>query len=236
MKNNNSNMTGIAVNKSLLKEYQTSYGRTVYLDKDAEFQIKLFNPYPYTIGAEITINGQPLNETLVIKPGQIIWLERFFNEARKFRFDVYEVDSQSEAVKQAIKSNGDIVISFFKEQKPIDITHLVNIRTPHILYNNSCKDVSLATMDSLSLSNCSYDLSSSTMETGRIEKGSYSNQYFVNVDVNFDFLPFTTERIKLLPKSQKPIYKEDLEKVYCVECGRKIKPKFKYCPFCGTKQ
>lgn len=234
MKNNNSNMTGIAVNKSLLKEYQTSYGRTVYLDKDAEFQIKLFNPYTYTIGAEITINGQPLNETLVIKPGQIIWLERFFNEARKFKFDVYEVDSQSEVVKQAIKNNGDVIINFFKEKEPIKIKPLVwstNI-------SGDLRSANLATTDSFDITtSCtSYSCLSNTMETGRIEKGGYSNQNFVNVDVNFDFLPFTTERIKLLPKSQKPIYKEDLEKVYCVECGRKIKPKFKYCPFCGTKQ
>ena len=42
-KNKYLNMAAIAVNKSLVKEYQTSYGRTVYLDKDSEFQIKLFN-------------------------------------------------------------------------------------------------------------------------------------------------------------------------------------------------
>ena len=73
------------------------------------------------------------------------------------------------------------------------------------------------------------------IETGRIEEGSHSNQKFQNVYKDFESWPFRTEIIKLLPKSQKPIYKNDLTKHYCTNCGRKINTKFKFCPYCGAK-
>ena len=75
-----------------------------------------------------------------------------------------------------------------------------------------------------------------TIETGRIEEGSYSNQSFNNVYNEFYSLPFKTEKIKLLPTSQKPVIKSDLQKKFCYNCGRKIKDKFKFCPNCGAKQ
>jgi len=289
-KTNYSNIAAIAVDKSLLKEYQTSYGRTVYLDKDSEFQIKLFNPYSFTVGAEIIINGKSLGDTLIIKPGQLIWLERYFNEARKFRFDVYEVDAQAEEVKQAIKNNGDIVIKFYKEKEhvrrgldiwasnaPVYNGYNINGTTYTNGIPDICKNMTFSATDmvnttytnnvpdgalrcELSASSCNYSnsqpisqpiskgfgnlnlnklrsatMDSATMETGRVEKGGYSDQRFMTVDIDLESWPFVTEEIKLLPKSQKPVYKEDLEKLYCPQCGRKVKTKFKYCPFCGGK-
>lgn len=265
-KTNYPNMSAIAVNKSLLKEYQTSYGRTVYLDKDSEFQIKLFNPTTNTVAAEVFVNGKSLGEKIVIRPGQMIWLERYLDEAKKFRFDTYEVEANVEEVKQAIKNNGDIKVKFYKEK------HLYNVYndywtkriTDFIEYpyygkveiNNTSLTSNIATMDSYSFNYSttynadgtidtaatSYssapkskrEISQST-ETGRVEKGGYSNQRFTAIDLDIESWPFATEDIKLLPKSQKPVYKEDLEKLYCPECGRKVKTKFKYCPFCGEK-
>lgn len=280
-KTNYSNMSAIAVNKSLLKEYQTSYGRTVYLDKDSEFQIKLFNPNTEIVAAEVFVNEKSLGEKIIIRPGQLIWLERYLDEAKKFRFDTYEVDASVEEVKQAIRNNGDIKVKFYKEKVPdnynlienlIGFTHYpycgkVEINsTPN--WNNSdikCSTIDLtgtlassniATMDSYSC-NCStmYNINrtiDTTMssystatkskreiqqqtETGRVEKGGYSNQRFTTINLDIESYPFATEEIKLLPKSQKPVYKEDLEKLYCPQCGRKVKTKFKYCPFCGEK-
>lgn len=270
-------MSAIAVNKSLLKEYQTSYGRTVYLDKDSEFQIKLFNPTTETIAAEVFVNGKSLGEKIVIRPGQLIWLERYLDEAKKFRFDTYEVDANVEEVKQAIRNNGDIRVKFYKEKQHYNWTDglrdLINYpyygkveinSAPN--WNNSdirCStndlvgtsiSSNIATMDSYS---CNYSTTcniggtidtvcstrphkvkggiSQSTETGRVEKGGYSNQRFTTIDLDIENWPFATEEIKLLPKSQKPVYKEDLEKLYCPECGRKVKTKFKYCPFCGEK-
>ena len=72
-------------------------------------------------------------------------------------------------------------------------------------------------------------------ETGRIEAGSTSNQEFDNVNIDFEYFPFVTEKIKLLPISQKPYTSNDLHKIYCTECGRKLKTNYKFCPYCGSK-
>ena len=277
-KTNYSNMTAIAVNKSLLKEYQTSYGRTVYLDKDSEFQIKLFNPTTETIAADIFVNGKSLGEKIIIRPGQLIWLERYLDEAKKFRFDTYEVEANVEEVKQAIRNNGDIKVKFYKEKQSYNWTrefndayygknetnsalnwyntdyscsteNINNISLNHIVgtidyhpcdYSVSSDMTSInAIVTSYSTSANSYkDKKGETIqptETGRVEKGGYSNQRFDTINLDIESWAFATEEIKLLPKSQKPVYKEDLEKLYCPECGRKIKTKFKYCPFCGEK-
>ena len=68
-------MMAIAIAKSICKEYSTSsYPRVVYLENDQEFQIQLFNPHKFTIGAEIFINGEKLSNRIVLKPGERIWL------------------------------------------------------------------------------------------------------------------------------------------------------------------
>ena len=72
-------------------------------------------------------------------------------------------------------------------------------------------------------------------ETGRITEGSYSQQSFDMVNMNFESWSYSEEVIKILPTSQKPIHKEDLQKRYCPECGRRVVEKYKFCPFCGTK-
>jgi hypothetical protein len=81
------------------------------------------------------------------------------------------------------------------------------------------------TMDSLS----------NEVETGRVEKGSSSNQTFSTDSTSFESFPFATDTWKILPQSQKILVKEDLV-VYCTECGSKRKKDtHKFCPQCGTK-
>lgn len=74
-----------------------------------------------------------------------------------------------------------------------------------------------------------------TIETGRISEGAYSSQKFNNVNIDFEYFPFNTEIIKILPISRKPYNSSDLNKIYCTECGRKLNPKYKFCPYCGTR-
>ena len=76
---------------------------------------------------------------------------------------------------------------------------------------------------------------SSKIETGRIQEGGNSDQEFNYVNMSFEYWPFDTEEIHILPKSTKPVYSDELQKTYCPNCGRKLKPKFKFCPFCGEK-
>ena len=78
--------------------------------------------------------------------------------------------------------------------------------------------------------------SNKSIETGRIEEGSHSNQKFDNVYKDFELWPFKTEYIKILPFSQKQVNTNDISKRYCYNCGRKLNQKYKFCPFCGTKQ
>ena len=75
-----------------------------------------------------------------------------------------------------------------------------------------------------------------SFETGRVEKGSDSNQELKSVNKSFYYLPFHTVTYKLLPISQKINTLEDINvKRYCTSCGAKIGKTDKFCGQCGTK-
>ena len=249
---NNGTLVKIAVNKSLLKEFLVNSQRTVYMNNGSEFQIQIFNPYTYSIAASISINGIEMSNQLVIKPGQRIWLERYLNESRKFLFETYEVNGESKQVENAIKNNGVIEIRFYKEKQENNI-YITSASTPSTswTYFNNCLDYTsysdelnpTYTADNFSASASSTELyysagamaKSKSIETGRIEKGSHSDQKFQTVYNDFEYWSFTTETIHILPQSTKPVYANDLKKIYCTNCGRKLNQKFKFCPYCGTK-
>ncbi len=76
-----------------------------------------------------------------------------------------------------------------------------------------------------------------SIETGRVEKGSDSNQTFKIVDKDFDYYAFHTVEYKLLPVSQKVNTAEDINvKVYCTNCGSKLGKTDKFCSNCGTRK
>jgi hypothetical protein len=73
------------------------------------------------------------------------------------------------------------------------------------------------------------------VETGRVEKGSKSDQSFTYDNSSFYSYPSYTNWWKIKPISQQILVKEDL-KVFCTECGSKRKKdSYRYCPTCGTK-
>jgi len=79
-------------------------------------------------------------------------------------------------------------------------------------------------------------LRSKSIETGRVELGSVSEQKLQTVNKSFSYWPFHTVEYKLLPISQKINTTEDLNiKRYCPNCGTKQKPEYKFCPACGSK-
>lgn len=257
------NMVGIAKNKSLLKEYQN---RVVYLNDGDEFQIMLFNPTDSKIGAKIKINGSKIANMVVLRPGERVWLDRYLDVNRKFKFSTYTVDKSNEAL-NAIRNNGTIEISFYYEQVKrnniiICDSDVTTATTSGIVTTNLPKtypinwevttsstagfpSVSTAYYASTNLSNSigvntsitseSNAQISEVLETGRIEEGGVSDQKFNEDYSEFSYYSFKTETIKILPISQKPYNKQDIEKKYCTECGKKLNPKFKYCPQCGTK-
>lgn len=266
----------IAVNKSLLKEYSSSkYQRVVYLNDGDEFQIQLFNPEKFPIAAKIHLNGEKLSDMLVIRPGERIWLERYLDQARKFKFSTYEIEDSYEA-KEAASLNGEVKIQFYRVKTPRQNT-VINISCPistigsptSIYYNtinssdcqvksisepelaSNLNSVNLALSDMsgetwykssyISDTACNFYASSTaaeperSIETGRVEQGGYSNQKFSYVNYDFEDWSFRTETISILPLSRKPVTASDLKKRYCSNCGRKLSPKHKFCPYCGTK-
>jgi DNA-directed RNA polymerase subunit M/transcription elongation factor TFIIS len=76
-------------------------------------------------------------------------------------------------------------------------------------------------------------LKSKSIETGRVEKGSSSDQSFTTVGKNFNSWTVSTSVWKILPESQRPVEKKDLiEK--CPKCSTKVKKSsWKFCPECG---
>ncbi len=299
-RNETEKIAKLAINKSLLKEYKNSSNeRIVYMEDGSEFQIQIFNPYTYTIGVSFNFNNssQGNSNLLVLRPGERVWLDRYLDNESRLLFSTYEVDN-SQAVKEAIKDNGNLCIKFYKEQKKrywdntiyVDNTIYANtnINTEpwnhvdvhyknqpksyldgncgdNISYFNASLDSGLSGAASVntvlsassSVSTCTYDAASATytsastdaykptklsklrsksIETGRIEEGSHSNQKFSYVHKDFEYWAFKTEYIKILPSSQKQINSNDLKKYYCYECGRKINNKYKFCPYCGAKQ
>ena len=74
-----------------------------------------------------------------------------------------------------------------------------------------------------------------TIETGRVEKGSRSNQEFEYCDIDFEYYSFKTESIHILPTSQKKVSVEETRRKYCSQCGKKVSPKDKFCSNCGAK-
>jgi hypothetical protein len=79
-------------------------------------------------------------------------------------------------------------------------------------------------------------LSKKSIETGRVEQGSNSDQTFKYVNKNFEFFAFHTVEYKMLPVSQKVNTAEDINiKRYCTQCGAKVGKTDNFCSSCGKK-
>ncbi len=77
-------------------------------------------------------------------------------------------------------------------------------------------------------------LNEEQIETGLVGKGEISKQEFTEVQMDFEFFTTFSQSYKLLPISQKPIETKDL-KLFCSNCGTKLKNSPKFCSNCGTK-
>lgn len=78
--------------------------------------------------------------------------------------------------------------------------------------------------------------SKKTIETGRVEQGSESDQKLQTVNKDWEYYPFHTVEYKMLPLSQKINTTDDVKvKRYCTNCGSKLGPTHKFCSNCGSK-
>jgi hypothetical protein len=121
-----------------------------------------------------------------------------------------------------------------------------SVPTANAFFNTSASNTGAVTMDSL-YADVTYSQRtepiklkkfrcSKSIETGRVEKGSSSDQKIKTVDKEFEYFSFHTIEYKMLPISQKINSSEDINvKVYCTNCGAKLGKGHKFCSSCGTK-
>jgi hypothetical protein len=238
--NNVGNPTAhITRKKSRLKMYN---GDTVFLNDKDNFEFEIHNPTQKSVLCKIKLNGEYISTGgVVIRPGQRVFLERFFDTNNKFEFSTYEVKDTS-LNRTAIDLNGDVRIEFYNEQtyQPNYGLYVLNgsstVSTGSPYYGNmTFTTSSSAPMAYYSnTSSVSSLVGEPTIETGRVEKGKESKQNFTNSYQNFEYNVSHQINLKILPLSNKNKTTEDI-KYYCTECGTKTKSKYKFCPSCGNK-
>lgn len=270
----------ITKNKQRIKQF----GQNVYLKDGSEFEIELYNPSRNTVLSKIKINGEFIaGGGIILRPGERIFLERYIDVPRKFKFETYTVDSTNETM-NAIANNGDVEILFYEEEDPIlqklgtidwNLNHIhTTITTGGYVYGTKSGDNIGNTLNTLNIDNTyrpdtdvtfngylnttlnfggntdpnnygsnykqapssrSFAKKSKSIETGRVEQGSSSNQSFKTVSKNFNSWTVSTSVWKILPESQKPVEKSDLIQ-RCPKCLSKIKKSsWKFCPECGNE-
>ena len=117
----------ITVNKSRTK----LFGNNVYIQDETEFELELFNPSNETLGVKFKINGNYISDNhFVLYPGKHMFLDRYLNENKKFKYVTYTVDDNKES-KEAIVNNGLIEIEFYREyvSNTVDLNKKINERT-----------------------------------------------------------------------------------------------------------
>ena len=171
---------GIAVNKSRLKVYSKgSEMPTYYLQKGQEFQIELFNPTTEVVLAKISLNNTLISQGgLILNPGQRVFLERYIDVPKKFLFDTYEVANTDE-VKKAIESNGDVKIQFFREYKPINWSYNTYLYNGNpIIYNNTGSGTNTANGISGTITNIANGSNASSSSSLGLASLDFLNQEF----------------------------------------------------------
>jgi hypothetical protein len=161
----------LAINRSRLKVYgKNSEAPTYYLQKGQEFQIELFNPTKDTILAKISLNGKPIAQGgLVLKPAQRVFLERYIDVARKFKFDTYEVANTSES-RKAIEDNGDFKVEFYREKVIVP-----NYNSTPIWINNIPQQKFYDTYDTYDI-NCFVNQTNGTIDlNNRVSPSSFNS-------------------------------------------------------------
>lgn len=222
----------VTKNKQRIKQH----GNVVYLKNGEEFELEIYNPRQNKILAKIELNGKAIGSGIVLRPGERVFLERHLESNNKFLFETYTIDGNNKSAVKAIENNGSVKVEFFDE--------LIWQTSPTITWTNSDWSIKQPTTypycddpyryyNGYLNSNFS-NITSNNLETGRVEKGSESGQYFVEDNTNFSYFPINSIEWKIIPESRKQITKEDIV-VYCGGCGRKKREKERYCPSCGYK-
>lgn len=165
----------VTVNRNRLKQYNGTY----FIKDQTNFELEIFNPLTFKIGAQITLQGVNIG-MILLKPGERIYLDRFINENKKFLFTSYEVDFNNTSL-NAIRNNGDLEITFFKEQElvacnsapywytnlqvfnqPPIINNIPGTTAPYMLYNSVGQHCTITSNSSNTVTSNTADISGIT--------------------------------------------------------------------------
>ena len=243
----------ITTKKSRLKEY----GNLVYLHDGTQFEIELFNPKDKPVLAKIKLNGSYISSSgLILKPGQRVFLERFIDVDKKFKFETYEVEDSVEAA-NAIRNNGLVEVEFYDEQVYIQNSNywyggstltLGNTgsntwfaATPtfttsngsNALYSSTSGIINCSASSTISSSTVDMSAKKKGKETGRVEQGEKSVQKMEAGYGSFNSWASSTIKWQIMPVSTKPVEASEIRN-YCPSCRTRIKKSsWKFCPSCG---
>jgi hypothetical protein len=223
---------------STQKNRVKTYGDNIYLADNQEFELELFNPTASEVLAVISLNGEKISDTgLVIRPGERIWLERYFDKNTKFKFTTYEVEDSDES-KSAIQNNGLVEVLFYSKKGSVfkNVNNGYSYGFSNYGHDGNWESGLYKVGGSTSNDVILYSASDNTLETGRISEGSESSQGFKSVSMEFNSYTCATSVFKILPLNNKPVYSKDLKVAqYCTDCGTKVKSTWKFCATCGHK-
>jgi len=106
----------LAINKNRIKRYNAvKFQPIYYLNDNQEFQLEIYNPTTDIVKAVIWLNGKQLSGgSLVLKPAERVFLDRYLDSPQKFVFETYEVGN-SASDKKATEFNGQVKVEFFKQ-------------------------------------------------------------------------------------------------------------------------
>jgi hypothetical protein len=161
----------ITKNKQRLKQHS----QNVYLKNGSEFEIELFNPTSNSVLAKIKLNGNYISGGgIIIKPGQRVFLERYLDEAKKFVFETYEVNSKSKQVMDAIADNGDVTVEFYPESLPVLFDYDWNNYTTKRYYTNPNPTWTMNVGSTSNSTNNYYSNNGATFTTNSLNFGTSS--------------------------------------------------------------
>src|ERR1035437_199047 len=110
----------LAVNGNRVKTYNHEGEFRAYLKDGTEFQLEFDNNSECYVRAEITVNGKTQVSSLVLRPHQRFYLDRFMDEKKKFKFNTFLTSNDDiEKLKEIIAKNGRIEVKFYKEYVPV---------------------------------------------------------------------------------------------------------------------
>ena len=244
-------MAYITVNKGRKKIKNDG---VVYMDDKTEFEIELYNPTQNTVLSKISVNNQLISYSgIVLRPGERVFLERYLDNPNKFKFETYNVSGNAEEIKKAIEKNGLIKVEFYDEDttpqlnwtttsSPLTIgDYLPNTytytNTSGINYTGGMTYTTNLSgnigSSRKSINNTFLDLK----ETGRVEKGSRSDQSFQTINKKFNYFTTNVVQYHIKPTSQMTLDVKGVNKMgkYCTKCGRKGKPVDNFCAGCGNR-